>query len=424
MKSAGVRFLVLPVSGLAVILTTRIITTNYSVENYAIFTLVASLPFLLPLSDLGIGAAVTNAAAKLPQDAIAFALILRKCRRVLWSVASLGSVAAVVVQLGLGWTAVLNLPDSSAIGWSVAVAIAIYCLSIPASLGARLLLGFRRNSEAVAIQGMTSVVTLVLICVLSGIGASYTVVLPAALVGIVITNWVCLVRGSGDPRVREAKRIVSVASGNTRGTRVSVWATALPMLTISLALPFTFQADRIILSWNAELSDVAVYSACALVFLPALSVVQLGGRSLWGDFAANRGSQQLPMLFRRSLVASSCIAGLGAAGLVAIGPIISSIATNGTVQVSRAVFLSFAALLIAQGLHMPAGMYLTDVTGLRFQAVSAILMAAVSFPLGILLAGEIGVTGPIVSTCFSCVVFQVVPCIVFANLRMRESHGE
>ncbi|WP_349307487.1 hypothetical protein [Rhodococcus sp. IEGM 1305] len=274
-----------------------------------------------------------------------------------------------------------------------------------------------------AIQGMTSVVTLVFILILSESGASYALSLPAALVGIVITSWICLVRGSRDPRVRDARNAFVRSRALSANRRVQIWSTALPMLAISLALPVTFQADRLILAWTTELTDVATYSAAALVYLPALSVVQLGGRSLWGDFAANRGAEQLPVLFSRSLFASTAIAALGAVGLVSIGPLISSIATSGSVIASREIFVAFALLLVVQGIHMPAGMYLTDTVGLRFQAMSAALMAVIALPSGVLLAKQIGVAGPIISTSISSIVIQVIPCIVFARMRMRKPDG-
>src|SRR5882724_13370517 len=57
------RLSVIPVTGLATLLTARVVVSAIGVSGYGIAALVATLPALLPSADLGVGAAVTTAVA-------------------------------------------------------------------------------------------------------------------------------------------------------------------------------------------------------------------------------------------------------------------------------------------------------------------------------------------------------------------------
>ncbi|MFV9431968.1 lipopolysaccharide biosynthesis protein [Rhodococcus aetherivorans] len=416
-KSAGARAFVLPLSGGAALLITRLITSEYGPEAYAVFSLAAALPFLIPMMDLGIGSAVTNAAAGLPGHPGSFNSVLRKAQRILMSVgASLGAASLALGAFGL-WTTVLNLESSRELNWSIATAVLLVAVSVPLSLGARILLGIRRNAFVVLVQGATSVVNLAAVTILFVARAEPAVLIAVSTVGVLVTNfllnWVAL----RSPAIRAAR---AYNKSSERDQNTAIWSTAVPMVVVSIALPFTFQSDRIVLGWTSSLEQVAIYSGAAMVFLPVLSIVQVAGRSLWGDFAEARHSgRDVSRLFNQAVLLSTFLGIGGALGLVIFGPVIARWATSGIVDIPHSLYFAFAGVVICQAIQQPAGMYLTDVSGLRFQAVTTVVTAIASLVLSIYFASKHGAIGPVLATVVVLAFLHVVPCLLYSYRRIR-----
>lgn len=417
--SGGARIVILPLSGLAVLLSTRLMTGEYGTEAYALFALVASLPFLVPVADLGLGAAVTNAAAALPGSFENFKSTLAKASRVLWSTASILVVVAILLSYFGVWSFLLQIPDSRSLNWAVGAAMSIFALSVPGSLGARMLLGMRRNTSVVLIQGMSSVVSLVIVGVAVVLHAPVAVVVAISTVGMFATTWTLRIYGN--------RLLISLTQGHlSLDTSVGVvtprtlMKTAVPMLIISLALPLTFQTGRIVLSWVVDLNAVAIYSAAAMVFLPALSVVSMAGRSLWGDFARGRhnGDEMTPLFVAANLI---CLA-IGISGAVAfavLGPFVARWGTNGVIETPHSLFYGFAAIILLQSIQQPSGMYLTDIHGLRFQAVTTVISGVVGLGISVSLSSRYGVIGPVLATVLALSVLHVAPCFLYSLIRLR-----
>jgi O-antigen/teichoic acid export membrane protein len=387
---------------------------------YAIFSLVASLPFLIPLTDLGMGAAVTNAAASLPRGYQLFRATLRRTRLILWLVA----IAVVTTSLGLGffglWPDLVGLPDTSQINWGTACAIALFGVAIPGSLGARILLGIRRNAIVVFVQGLTSLITLAAVGALTIADGSIGAVLPASIAGLLATNWICSIVAFRSRTVLSPSS--PLAQEKEEGLKPQIWATALPMLVISFALPLSFQTNRLVLSWVTDLDELAIYSAAAMLYLPIVSVVQVAGRSLWGDFAVARAREQtVTRLYRSALAVSSTLGLVGAVGLVIFGPMLANWATDGQIATPAPLFAAFGSIVVIQALQAPSGMYLTNALGLRFQAVTTSVTALASVPLSIYLARELGAVGPVLATSVCMLFLHVVPCAIFAGRLMRRT---
>jgi hypothetical protein len=94
-------------------------------------------------------------------------------------------------------------------------------------------------------------------------------------------------------------------------------------------------------------------------------------------------------------------------GLVLLGPTVSAWMMHGRSHAGPGLMAPFAALLFLQAASYPAGMWLTDSAGLRFQAVRASVMAAVNLALSIPLARLVGAPGPVLGSvaAFASVVF-------------------
>jgi hypothetical protein len=86
--SAGARLAILPFTGVAAILTARLLSGSTGIPAYATYALVASIPLLFSFADLGVGSAVTNAAGYSFARPAAFFAVLRRAD---WIVAAVGS---------------------------------------------------------------------------------------------------------------------------------------------------------------------------------------------------------------------------------------------------------------------------------------------------------------------------------------------
>lgn len=399
---------VLPLTGVCSILTARLVTDAYGVDGYAIFSLIAALPFLFPFIDLGVGAAVANAAGALPARAQEYRETLTRARRVLLLVGASVLLAVFGIAVLGAWPTLTGLPDSATVNWGIAGAMVLFAVAVPGSLGHSMLFGMRKNSWSVWIQGLGPPITLLLVFAATIWAPTIFAALVATTAGILVSHWVATAVASRVGVARDARR---AAQATPRGTtRVVLWATAWPMLIVSLSLPVSFQTGRLVLSWQATLGDVAVYSAAMVAFLPVFSIAQVAGQSLWGEFAGARArSESGAAEYLTGLKIVALVGLTGAAGLVVFGPWLSGLAVNNAVQFPPELFWILGATVLIQALYIPSGMYLTDAPGLRFQALFAVLMGVFVLSASALTAGPLGVTGVALSLLCGIVVFQLVP---------------
>ncbi|RYH48701.1 MAG: hypothetical protein EON54_15965 [Alcaligenaceae bacterium] len=198
-------------------------------------------------------------------------------------------------------------------------------------------------------------------------------------------------------------------------------ATAVPMLMISVVLPFSFQSGRLILSWFSDAQQMAIFSASFVSFLPVFSIAQVSGRSLWGDFARDRSiGLDSSLRFISSMKLGALLGGVCGAGLVLVGSRVSEFAVSGTVVVPQSIFWILGVLVFVQAIHLPSGMYLTDASGLRFQAVTSGLMCIFVVLASILGSSLLGAVGPVLALAVGMIVFQFIPCLVKA-IRLLQS---
>src|SRR5215213_5022639 len=102
LRSGGARLLVLPVSALLGIVVTRLLIDTYGPAAYAQYALLVGIGALLPFTDLGMSAAVTNAVAASSDPARDEALrrtLLTAVRVLLVSAAVLATVTGLVSVL-------------------------------------------------------------------------------------------------------------------------------------------------------------------------------------------------------------------------------------------------------------------------------------------------------------------------------------
>lgn len=404
------------VSGIASLLLSRLVIGSQGALFFATWTTIASLPFLLPISDFGLGAVMTNYSARLPEEAPRFVAAYRKVSRLLWTATAVASVtASIAAALGAFNFLATRTVTAGAVNLGVALTLITFSLSIPGSIGARILVGLRANSTVLAVQGLTSPLTLGLAAVGLALDVSPAVLLATPAIAYAATTWTLWAI---------ARRRLSTLTGGAGASTSSppIARTAISAAIIGLVLPLAFQSHRVILSITAEDTQVALYSAVALVGVPALSVVQSAGQSFWAEFRSLEGNTEAQRrLWGRAYVFFGVAALLGGAAIVLAGPFVVRWSTADQIPLSLGIFVAYSVMLLAQALAQPAAMLLTDHSGLRVQSQFSLVFVPVAVVLSFVLTRSFGAAGPLLGTAFATVLCMAIPCAIVAGRRFAQA---
>lgn len=416
LSAMSARLLVLPVAAAAAIFTTRLVNESLGPQSFAIYSLVAGVPLLFSYADLGLGAAVTNAASTLGTDPVRFQGVLRRSVLISLSIACLIATVSVALSAADLWIVLLGLSDPR-LNAPICLAMIIFGFSIPGGLGKSILLGIGRYGSSVIIQGLTPVVSLGVIALAISQGAQTAEIAAVSSLGIFAVNWTgflfaaTMIPGSWADYRRKPRR----------GVMSEVIRTALPMMALVAGGGFLFQGGRLSLSHTSTLEQVAIYSALWTFFQPLWSVVQTAGLALWPRFAAARETGHAPRReFRAATLTSATIGVCAGLGLTALGPLAVKLATAGKVEAEVLQCAILGAALAMQATMLPAGMVLTFPRGLWLQAMTSWIAAAIVVIISAFAASRLGATAPMLGLLIAIAIGQAIPTIVAALIFLNE----
>lgn len=410
-STAMAKVIVMGLSGILGILTSRLIIEHFGIAAYAQYGLLTALPALLPFADLGMGAVLINAAAS-SEDPRKDADLRRTIATTMRVLALSGLVIALICLLisatGL-WPTLLGsglIPGSGST--AALVCGLIFGLALPLSIGPRLLIGLGRNALQVATQAVVAPLILLLV------GLSIVFMLPAesavsvysflasaacSLLCVIIVSR--LVRPQLGHAFRESlhpRRFPGVK------TRDIAW----PMLVQMIALPIAMQTDRLLLSHLTHGAELAQYNLAAQLFNIVLATIAASGIALWPIFARARASRTITSPLRPTLWFT--LGGLAAAlALAIVSPWLVAFITAGRFTLDGWLVGGFVLFITLQAAKYPLGMYMTDRRGLTFQVWPILVSVPMNLALSWWLIGVIGAGGPIVGTAISVLLCQVIP---------------
>lgn len=410
-SAAGGRLLALPISAVFAFLTARLIIRDSGVTVYALISLVLSLSLFLPISDLGVGAAIVNATAQSdrPEDDPHLHRVLLTSLRVLSVFTITLIAAAIAITIAHGWPDLLGVKTAKAqVNLATGVALSLIALSLPLGIGARVLLGIGRNGTLVLLQA-TGTPLAYLITVIAVHAQVGLVLLAAATpLGMLLSSLAQLIVARRLSRIDFLSTIKEVAYVK-RFEGIVIRREAGPMVVISLGLPIALQTDRIILAHVSSLRQVALYALALQFYGPAWSLISASGLSLWPIFARQRlsgtGLQALRFAFV-SFVGAGLVCGIA---LVALTPALSGLVGGNELRVTETLALCFGVLLLIQSAQLPLGMFLTSPRGLRFQAKCVAAMIPISIAVSLVLSKSLGAPGVVVGSIVAISACQLVP---------------
>jgi O-antigen/teichoic acid export membrane protein len=404
-----VRAATLPVAAVAGLVAARVTVSTLGVHGYALFALVVGLAALNPIGDLGVGAAVTDAVARRHElEADGVQRVLRTSLRVLVVVSLVLVLAAWALAALELWAPLLGVSPSREVEVAVATTFTLFAVGLPLGLSNRVLLGAERNDIALAFQGSSGVLALLIILAAAVTHAplwAYVAAPSAGAAFAAAAAWPMASSASG-LSLRQVARSAAVRA--CPGSRIAHLAG--PMLVLTVALPIAYQSDRLLLSHLSNLSQVAIYSVGGQLYASLFGLVGAAGMSLWPMFARRRGHQPVVRheLIRLTVVFAT-VGVLLAVAMVAVGPWVAQFVSKGKIEVGYGVFAAFGLLLVVQASWLPTGMLLTDRDGLRFQAVTHLVMMVINLAASAMLAQRIGAAGPVIGSVAALVIAVWIP---------------
>jgi O-antigen/teichoic acid export membrane protein len=408
-RSFIVRAATLPMATVAGLLAARVTVSMLGVDGYALYALVVGLAALIPISDLGVGAAVTDAVARrheLGPDGVQ--RVLRTSMRVLIVASLILSITAWTLATLGSWAPLLGVPPAREVEVAVATSLTVFAAGLPLGLSRRVLLGAERNDIAIAFDGGSGVLTLLIILLAASTHAPLWAYVAAPSAGLVLASAAAWPMASSASDIPLGETVRSALVRGRPGGRIAHLAG--PMLVITAAVPIAYQSDRLLLSHLSNLGQVAIYALAAQMYAALFAMVGAAGLSLWPVFARRRALDPLARHELIKLVIVFAVVGLILAVLlVAAGPSVAQFVSKGEIEVGRGVLAAFGALLVVHAAWFPTGMLLTDRAGLRFQAVILVIMMILNLGVSAVLAHFIGAAGPVIGSVGTLVVAVLVP---------------
>lgn len=416
--SVALRGITLPISAVSVILTTRTVIDSQGIQEYAIFSLLISLPLLIPISDFGISVAVTDSTAKFGVYSMQFRSTWSKSRRIL-GVISLATVAisAVIASLGL-WSTILGIQGTTSSELSGLIMGAYLALSIYLGIGQRLLLGLQKQQITILFSMIAAPLSLLLVFLSVRVFEGNIVVTVSAFaLGQLTAPLACFLYAKSQiPPNRLSKR-----ESKNHGYATLLRAAA-PMTLIAIVLPLTYQSDRVFISHQLNEQAVAAYSIASTIYMPILSILTIGSQSLWPKFmSTQQDSSLLKRSFYRSMLWFTLLGVALALCFIAIAPHVAQFISPDT-DAPLPIYALFGCMIVLFGLHAAPGMLLMDFKGRVFQAVCSLFMLGAKIPLTIFLVSRIGVAGALLGTIVPLFVCMIIPCVVLSVYRIRRLH--
>lgn len=393
-------------TSIATLLTTRLVIGHFGVSSFNAFILTMTTIALIPLNDLGVGAAVTsNYAARGPYDPLSRRATLTALRTLAVSTAVLEVANLALTMLGL-WPTILG--RAAGPNGICGLAVAIYGLSFAPGLAQSALLGTNRNHVTILVQAFFTPLTLALvaIAIYCDLPRGWVILTPSA--AVLLISLATAVAASRMIGLRWASLLAEMLRPRKYpGTKIRHLSG--PRLMITLTAPVTLQGDRVILSQVATAGAVADYSVAGQLFAPIGALIAAAATPLWPIFdrarASGRGGPSLVKLIVTFVIATL----VGCIALVLLADPLGILIGGGRVHLGLLLPVAWALVMVGNSASYVTAMSMMDVRGIRFVGICSVIGTPIGLALSVVLARRYGAPGPLFATAVSVLVFVTIP---------------
>jgi len=363
-------------------------------ERFGLWMTAVAAAELLSFASLGLDKGLLNAlaAADGSDDRTAAR------RLVATAFALIGAIVLALLALlalsytALPWARLLNVPATAEAGPVMAVLIVATLLALPASLVDTVQSAYQDgflNGLWKAVGRVLSLIALAAAIALGGSVVWVALTVAGAPLLAALGNAILLfVRRR--PWLRP--RLVDVRREAAR----RLFASGSLFFLTQLALTIAYYGDNLIVAQFAGSDAVAAYAVTARLFdLPGMLLL-LVGAALWPPLAeaiARGDTLWAERGLRRLIIASLGLAALTALPLMLLGPTLLGWWVGGEVAPPGQLFVAFGLFWLLSAVTQPIAVFLAAANALRFQLGCAVLLAAGSVALKLLMAQRFGVAG-------------------------------
>ncbi len=413
-QSAAARMVSFVPAALATLFASRLIIEHYGIAVFDSFALTLSLILLIPLQDLGMGAAITNAFAERgPRDEHSVRTVLTATRVLALSGLGLAAASTLIAAFGL-WPRLLGPASGSNV--LVGIAVCIYAVSFLPGLGQSMALGVERNHVIVMIQILWNPLVLAgaAFLVLSDSDGRWLVLVPAvAVLAVNLMTGAYAIRTTSFPWRTVARGLLR----RRRFPGAKIWAISGPMLMLTLCVPIMLQGDRIVLSHVTTKAAVANYTVVLQIFAPIAALLAASTRPLWPLWlkARSRGERGPDLL--RVMAGFCALTAVVCAVLALIADPIGHLIGGQAIRLGYALPAAAALAMTVQAAALPVAMALRDPQGIRFIGICTVLALPINLGLSIVFARWWGAPGPLVATFLTGLFVLTLPGMLYAQAR-------
>jgi O-antigen/teichoic acid export membrane protein len=412
------RILGTPVVALLGLANTALIVRETGEALFGLVSLVATITLVFPFADLGIGATVLSASAMLVGEGVDHNAVdvIRRGYRVLFGVAGVLIAVALGIMALDGWSALVGFSSGPDDRWAITIAACIFALTLPAGLGARILVGIDRNPLATLVLMSCPAFGLGLTVFLYAIDASGIWYAVSALGGLLIgqtVGTVLALRLSG--LGWSAFSRVSPSRTGSRLLAGSMW-----LFLVGVGLPIGSQAGRLLLAHLSTPAELSRYALMAQIYAIGWQVLSTAALAYWPIFVKRREDADVTVrMWWRLTGTFGAVGAICALCLATLGPWLATVLSGGRIAVSVWLALAFGVVLVGQALHLPALVLLTKPDEARWQALWALAMAVISIGLGCVAAIRFGAVGVVYASALAIFVAQVLPDLLWVPRLVR-----
>jgi O-antigen/teichoic acid export membrane protein len=283
----------------------------------------------------------------------------------------------------------------------------VFLLSMPIGLISQIRLGYQEGYVAAWFDGAASVVAVLGVAAAIALNMQLPVIVAAAVAAPLVTgavNWILLVR-------RRPALLPSIAKVDLRHARILLRSGGL-YFALELAIIVGFSSDNFVAAQVLGPAAVTLYAVPSRLALAGIAVLSAFAMPLWPAYADALARGDVPWvmrILRRSLIATTAAAVLGATVFVLAGGKIIEVWSRGKVHPHASLLIGLGLWLVLGSAGNALAMFLNAAHIVRMQVVCATLMAVANILLSIALARRIGVSGLIWGTVISYSAFVVVP---------------
>ena len=411
--SAGAKGIALITTAVSVPLTLGYLGT----ERFGVWMTLSALIALLGFTDLGIGNSLLNGVAYAAgrDDQAQVRAYLASGIVMLLVVATLFGLLFAATYWLVPWARVFNVTSVAALaeaGPAAAVLVTCFLVAMPAGAFQQVRLGLQQGYVNSIFVGVGNIggLALVVWAIQMRLGLPWLVLAMAGapLLATLANGFALLVRSAW---LRPTRHDVSL------GIAHALLRVGLLFLVLQLAVAVAFTSNSIIIAAMMGPSAVAEYAVVSKVFLIPTLLVGFALGPLWPAYreSLSRGDVQwVRKTFDRSIRLSLSVAGSVSAFLVVVGlPVIGFWVGASSVQPPFGLVLAIGIWTTLSAVGNALAMLLNGAQVMRFQAVTAILMATANVLLSIALTSRIGVAGVVWGSVIAYSLFALIPTAIY-----------